>query len=295
MLFGKLIWGIFFIVMCSVSSVVSANQCFDDAYKTSAACSAYEYSNLTMYFKDSYGTEHKVLVNRVIKKSNRVLVHANYSFVAKCNGGCGATNDVVNDMLWAFRSANVNNTFYEKVIYVCNPAEEVCCDDTGCTEILGDGTRQKTLTTNPIQSDDTTTAKTRRNGDRIDRAIDRTEGITNIVDNTLRIASNGQQVQADLSQVVSKPMQFQINVSTTNAVTVCVSTGSFCHDIEGTASATDSTAYFDLSHQRGQDFNDNLRDFLDHTYKQDSGMICQQSTSCDSDDNCTITMRCQKY
>jgi hypothetical protein len=292
----------FFIVLTFVSYSSEANPCFDSSKKGAAECSAFEYDNLTMYFKDASDLEHKVQVKRVIQKSNRVMVHADYNFVATCNSQCGAINTKVNDMLWAFRNTNINNTFYEKIVYICNPLEEVCCDDTGCTEIQNVGG-------SPEASADLTEAadldiegnvaklskKGPKNGDKIDRAIDRLEGITNIVDNVLRNTSNGQQVQTDMAQVAVQSMQFQIVNSTTGGVMVCVSTGSYCNEISGSATASNDMAYFDLEHSYGQAFNDRLRDFLDMTYKSDNGMICSQSTSCDSSNNCEVNMTCRKY
>jgi hypothetical protein len=230
-------------------------------------------------------------------------VHADYDFVAKCTSQCSASDNTVNDMLWAFRNANINNSFYQKVVYVCDPTEEVCCDDTGCTEIYSVGlpvdkveTSTKELNSDSDGSVAVLNSKKKRNGDIIDKAIIRTEAISNIADNVLRNTSNGQQVQTDMAQVVAQPMVFSIINTLTGGISVCVSSGNYCNMLSGSATASEHMAYFDLSHNNGQNFNEALRGFLLSNYQQDKGMICNTSTSCSSNgDSCTIHMTCSKY
>lgn len=280
----------------------SANACFDSVNKGSSACTAYQYDTLTVYFKDAHNVEHKALVKRVVQKSNGVLVHADYDFVAKCTSQCSESDNTVNDMLWAFRNANINNSFYQKVVYVCDPTQEVCCDDTGCTEIYsveapadGEVSSPKKLNFESQGNVTLLNGKKKRNGDIIDKALNRTEAISNIADNVLRNTSNGQQVQTDMAQVVAQPMVFQIVNTSSGGVAVCVSSGNICTQISGSATASEHMAYFDLSHNNGQNFNLNLRNFLENNYTRDNDMICSQSSSCSSDGYCTVHMTCSKY
>ncbi|WP_372628189.1 hypothetical protein [Arsukibacterium sp.] len=295
-------WIITTILLCC-SFAASANTCFDSLNKGSSACVAYHYDTLTVYFKDANNVEHKALVKRVIQKSDGILIHADYDFVARCTSQCSASNNIVNDVLWAFRNANINNSFYQKVVYMCDPTVEECCDDTGCNEIYGtesptDGEQASShkLKTDGQWEVTPLNGKKTRNGDIIDKALNRTEAITNIADNVLRNTSNGQQVQTDLSQVVAQPMLFTIINTPSGGVAVCASSGNYCNMLSGSATASENMAYFDLSHNNGQNFNEALRGFLLSNYQQDNGMICNTSTSCSSNgDSCTIHMTCRKY
>ena len=295
-------WIITTILLCC-SFAASANTCFDSLNKGSSACVAYHYDTLTVYFKDANNVEHKTLVKRVIQKSNGILVHADYDFVANCTTSCSTTDNTVNDMLWAFRNANINNSFYQKVVYMCDPTVEECCDDTGCNEIYGteSPTNGEQASSHKLKTDGQwevtpLNGKKTRNGDIIDKALNRTEAITNIADNVLRNTSNGQQVQTDMAQIVVQPMLFTIVNTSSGGVIVCVSSGNTCDQISGSATASEDMAYFDLSHNNGQNFNLNLRNFLENHYTRDNDMICSQSSSCSSDGSrCTVHMTCRKY
>ncbi|CAM3783364.1 hypothetical protein [Rheinheimera salexigens] len=295
---------IFIIALLFVSYNASANTCYDSINKGSAACAAYQYDVFTLYFKDENNSEHKVYAKRVIQRSNGVLVHVDYDFVSACTSQCSELDNIANETLWAFRNANQNNTFYQKVVYVCDPTEEVCCNDTGCNEIYKVGNPSSELATvkeNLEYHDDKLNeiASKRgpkyKNGDIIDKGIYRTEAITNVADNMLRNSSNGQQVQQGMALVTVQPIQFQIFNSISGAVKICVSSGSFCEEIQGYGTASNNMASFELSHNQGQNFNTALRDFIERAYQVDKQMTCSQSTSCSSENHCTVRLTCIKY
>jgi hypothetical protein len=106
--------------------------------------------------------------------------------------------------------------------------------------------------------------------------------------------TNRQQVQTDISQVGIQPIVFYI-VKLTNGITeVCVSSGTFCNQIPGTGTVSEDMAFFELSHNNGENFNISLINFLETVYTQDNGMSCRQSSTCGSDNDCTAVLTCKK-
>jgi hypothetical protein len=105
---------------------------------------------------------------------------------------------------------------------------------------------------------------------------------------------NTQQVQVDMPQVGIQPIVFYIVNKTNGSTKVCISSGNICNEIPGTATVSEDMAFFDLSHNQGESFNMNLINFLETTYTQDNGMICGQSSSCESENYCTAVLTCKK-
>lgn len=103
-----------------------------------------------------------------------------------------------------------------------------------------------------------------------------------------------QQVQTDISQVGIQPIVFYIVNKTNGSTQVCVSSGKVCNQIPGTATVSEDMAFFELSHNNGENFNISLINFLETEYAQDNGMSCRQSSSCGSDNDCTAVLTCKK-
>lgn len=279
-----------------------ANNCLDSLQSNNRICQqSYAYDVLAMYFKDASNKEHKVHVKRVREKLTGTLVHADYDFVSNCTNNCLSLDEQANDILWAFRNAYIENKFYEKIIYQCDPTEERCCDNTGCNQILA----VEPLNDNVLIEDVNTGTDNQfilnkggkhKDGDIIDKGINRIEGITNIIANILGYSDNGQQVKQDMETATAQPLQFQIINTVSGTTLVCAVSGTTCNQIAGSATTSNSMANFDLHHNNGAAFNKNLRNFLETVYERDNGMSCYQATSCNVDSTmCTVTLRCSRY
>ena len=263
-----LLIGVYFLF---TSTSTLANSCLDSLQSSNRTCQQnYSYDVLVMYFKGADNKEHKVHAKRVRQKSTGALMHVDYDFVSSCTNDCSSLDAKTNDILWAFRNAYMENKLYQKVIYKCDPTVEVCCDQKR-------GSKNK-------------------DGDLIDKYIGRADGVTNIIDKVMRNSSNGQQVKQDMEAATAQPLQFQIINTVSGATKVCAVSGAYCNEIAGSATASNNMANFNLSHDKGGAFNENLRRFLDGVYRVGNEMTCSQSTSCSSDGkNCTINMACRKY
>jgi hypothetical protein len=106
--------------------------------------------------------------------------------------------------------------------------------------------------------------------------------------------ANTQQVQVDMPQVGIQTIVFYIVNKTNGSTKVCVSSGNICNEIPGTATVSEEIAFFDLSHNQGENFNINLINFLETTYTQENVMSCRQSSSCGSENDCTAVLTCKK-
>lgn len=273
-----------------------ANSCLDNLQSANRTCQqSYAYDVLVMYFKDVSNKEHKVHVKRVREKSTGTLVHADYDFVSNCTNNCSSLDEKANDILWSFRNAYMANSFYQKIIYQCDPTQERCCDDTGCNEILGVEQLDDKSTIQDTNNNQFTLKRgsKHKDGDSIDKAISRADGITNIIDKIMRYSANGQQVKQEMETVTAQPLQFLIMNTNSGATKVCAVSGAFCNQINGSATTSNNMASFELHHNNGVEFNKDLRNFLENVYEVDYGMHCSQSTSCSLDGSrCTITLRC---
>ncbi|KKO49601.1 hypothetical protein VT06_05225 [Arsukibacterium sp. MJ3] len=106
--------------------------------------------------------------------------------------------------------------------------------------------------------------------------------------------ANTQQVQVDIPQVGIQPIVFYIVNKTNGSTKVCVSSGNICNEIPGTGTVSEDMAFFELSHNNGENFNISLINFLETEYTQDNGMSCRQSSTCGSDNDCTAVLTCKK-
>ena len=295
-----LLIGVYFLF---TSTSTLANSCLDSLQSSNRTCQQnYSYDVLVMYFKGADNKEHKVHAKRVRQKSTGALMHVDYDFVSSCTNDCSSLDAKTNDILWAFRNAYMENKLYQKVIYKCDPTVEVCCDETGCTEIydVDKPLDESRSSLEEIYNDHQFIQKRgskNKDGDLIDKYIGRADGVTNIIDKVMRNSSNGQQVKQDMEAATAQPLQFQIINTVSGATKVCAVSGAYCNEIAGSATASNNMANFNLSHdKKGGAFNENLRRFLDGVYRVGNEMTCSQSTSCSSDGkNCTINMACRKY
>lgn len=268
-----------------------ANSCLDSLQSANRTCQqSYAYDVLVMYFKDVSNRENKVHVKRVREKSTGTLVHADYNFVSSCTNNCFSLDEKANEILWSFRNAYMANKFYQKIIYQYDPTEERCCDNTGCNETLG---VEQLGDNSPIEDANNDNQFKHKDGDSIDKAISRADGITNIIGKIMGYSANGQQVKQEMETVTAQPLQFLITNTDSGATKVCAVSGAFCSPINGSVTTSNNMAIFELHHNNGAVFNKDLRNFLEDVYQGDYGMHCSQSTACSLDGSkCTITLRC---
>lgn len=274
-----------------------ANSCLDSLQSANRTCQqSYAYDVLVMYFKDVNNKEHKVHVKRVREKSTGTLVHADYDFVSNCTNNCSSLDEKANDILWSFRNAYMANRFYQKIIYQCDPTEERCCDNTRCNEILGVEQLDDNSQIEDADNNNQFTLKRgskHKDGDSIDKAISRADGITKIIAKIMSYSANGQQVKQEMETVTAQSLQFLIMNTNSGTTQVCAVSGAFCNQINGSATTSNNMASFELHHNNGAVFNKDLRNFLEDVYEGDYGMHCSQSTSCSLDGSrCTITLSC---
>lgn len=294
-----LLIGVYFLF---IPTPTLANSCLDSLKSSNPTCQqSYSYDVLVMYFKDADNKEHKVHAKRVRQKSTGALVHVDYDFVSNCTNDCSSLDAKTSDILWAFRTAYMENKLYQKVIYKCDPTVEVCCDETGCTEIydVDKPLDESSSSLEEIYNDHQFIQKRgskNKDGDLIDKYIGRADGVTNIIDKIMRNSSNGQQVKQEMGEATAQPLQFHIFNSVSGATKICAVSGPDCNEIAGSATVSNNMASFNLYHDKGDRFNRNLRNFLEGIYQDGREMTCSQSTSCSSDGkNCTINMTCRKY
>jgi len=284
-----------------------ANNCLDSSKSSNRAClQNYSYDVLVMYFKDNNDKEHKVRAKRIHEKSTGNFVHVDYDFESSCANDCSSLDLKVNDVLWSFRNTYMTNKFYEKVIYKCDPTEGSCCYDTGCTEILdisnpldsadksSDESRSLLEEANIINGNQFTQKRSNNkiNGEKFDRALNRINGTTSVIDRVMRDSTNGQDVKQNLENVTAQPMLFITSRIDSGRTTVCAITGSGCKEVSGSATVGTDMANFDLQHNNGPTFNHNLQRFLVGVYQNDYGMHCDKTVKWNDADSVTITLRC---
>ncbi|MGB1293650.1 MAG: hypothetical protein ACPG5Z_16000 [Pseudoalteromonas sp.] len=283
------------------ANFAQANNCLDSLQSANQTCQqSYAYDVLVMYFKDASNQEHKVHVKRVRAKSTGTLVHADYDFVSNCTTNCASLDAIANDILWAFRNAYIADKFYQKVIYQCDPTQETCCDSTGCNEILGVEPLKDNAEIEAVNNGDNQyvlqSGSKHKNGDKIDKAISRTESFINIIKEIMDFSSNGQEVKQEMATVTAQPLQFIIINTVSGGTKVCALSGGTCNEIAGSVTASHNMASVDLHHSNGHEFNSNLQNFLEGVYQGGYGgygLVCNQSMSCNVDGtNCTIRLRC---
>lgn len=261
----------------------SANICLDSGQSANPQCRSYVYDKWSLYFKDSLGTEQQFYAKRVKERATGRLAHVDYDFSFACYTNCGTVDDIATSKLWDWRNAYLNNAFYEKG--PCDPTEQSCCGTTGCFEIYSeDGEVDNANNVGPL-----------RKGGKIDKAIQRTEAVTNIADNVIRISNNGRQLQDNVSSVSAQPVMFFVayKISGRAELFTCSNSNGECKEIAG--HVTESTYMADVSaeHNNGSSFNRSLRDFLENRYEGDRGLICSTSTLC-NDNGCSVHMTCRR-
>lgn len=261
--------------------------CLDSGQSANPQCRSYIYDKWSLYFKDSEGKEQQFYAKRVRERASGRLVHVDYDFSFTCHSSCGNAEDIIQTKLWNWRNAYMANAFYEKG--PCDPQEQVCCDEVGCFEIYSaDQQVSKSELVNTL-------SKGKKGGNKdVDKAIDRTESMTNIVDNVIRISNNGQQLQQNVNNVTAQPIMYFVGTSLSGVARLYVCTNqNQCNEIAGHITESNDMADVSAEHNNGSSFNRSLWEFLENRYEGDRGLICHTSTSC-NDTGCSVHMTCRR-
>lgn len=276
------------LVLASFSFATEANTdpCFLSKNQSSASCAKYKYDKKYAHFRDESNIEHKVVVKRVLSKTTGKLLHANYDFEVKCHPqlNCANLSSATESVLWSFRNAIVENRFYEIVYTPCDPSTELCCDLLTCQVPLRAAAPQQNN-----QSDR-----------RVDKPLQTTETITNIISNISNIAKNG----ADFKEEVATTSAATGDLPTFAYSEISSGSGSYtlcklersgeCARVDGRMSILNGNGYAEFEHDQGLAHQNELSSFLYNFFVQDRGMHCSQTMTCGADNHCKIIMSCQE-
>lgn len=290
LIFALLLGGIF-----TAAVDADTNPCFESAKQSSDACRHYNYDKLNAYFRDDAGVEQKVIVKRVLSKTNGQLLHANYDFEVQCHNQltCASTEHLTTEVLWAFRNAMRNNRLYTVSYKACDPREEICCNDDGvCSEILNVG-EQGDQAAMPAKSVEILKKNKKV---RTEEVLRNAEAATNIMDNVVRTASNGfdfkQQV---ITEVIADMPAFAYTETSSGSFTLCkLEHSGQCDKLQGRMTDYSGSGYAEFTHDKGQNANKELSDFLWRFFAEDRGMTCNLTMKCEANDRCSIHMTCMK-
>lgn len=271
----------------------TANAVDNPCYKTLAggtpACAQYAYDSVEVYFRDEYNAEQKVLIHRVRQRVDGKLVHANYDFEVQCYSqvNCANTDALSTSVLWAFRNALVENRLYTIGYTLCDPREEICCDDNGlCSEILGDDEPS-------VSTQDVTATKVPKVKKKRELSFGEADGATNLMRKAADAAQNGADFMQEVTPLTSEPIKFfytEINTGSYQLCAVDESRGS-CDRVPGRIYSTPESFYAEFSHSQGSPFNDLLYHYISK-FKHEKLLVCNVEMKCESN-VCSVVMRCR--
>lgn len=288
------------VAFSTISQDVKAatNPCFDYQKKWSSQCSDYVYDKIDAYFRDATNTEHQVILYRVKTRASGQLVHVHYDFVISYSDDHQQDKVVLQEGLWAFRNALLNNQLYEKVILACDPTVEVCCHEYGCNEIYS--VDQQTQLNTPKNSD--VSAVGRSGGvTKFERFLTGADAALSIHHHIARNSRNAGDYQQQFSQQQAKPTLFALRKINEGSYKVMMLTAeNLYEDAEGIIRLDPDLGLVnvDVAHNWGAAHNDELHQFLRDVLQ--IGVVytrCTQSTECNGElENlrCTVKMSCRQ-
>lgn len=287
---------LFCLVAVSQDVRAATDPCFYTKNQSSQQCRHYAYDKVDIFFRDAANVEQKVIAKRVKSKTTGELLHVNYDFVVTCAGACGATGVLAREVMWAFRNALVENRLYTKevVSLSCDPTLEVCCDDTGCSEIFEASGDKEELSQDDTKLD---VIKSRNKITIIERAIHGLSSATTIHNNIAQNSRNEAEYQQQCiveKVFVDMPTFAYFEVANGSYRLCKLSANGECAVIDGRMIESEHSGFAEFTHQQGPDFNEELRSFVIDFYMRDRGMFCNQNMSCDAIGNCSIKLTCQK-
>ncbi|EHR40911.1 hypothetical protein [Alishewanella jeotgali] len=289
------------LTMAFVAKAVS-DPCFDDNKQYSQQCSHYHYDKVTAYFLDAFSTEQQVHISRVRSRTTGQLVYAHYDFVINCLVNCPVSDtDVMQEGLWAFRNALLENRLYEKVMEQCDPRVEVCCYDYGCSEIysIGGGSTETSMSDN--SSTDVSVQGNSGGGiRRVERILHGADAAVNLYQNLARDSRNAADFQQGHASQLRKPSLFSMRKINEGAYKVMMLTAeNIYEDADGRVQhePEQGLLYVDLTHNWGDQNNMALRNFLEMAFAIGTTYRCSQSTECKGEAEmlrCTVKMTCRQ-
>lgn len=291
----------YFFTMGFVAKAAS-DLCFDDNKQFSQHCSHYIYDKVTAYYLDAVNTEQQVLISRVKSRATGQLVYAHYDFVINCLVNCPASDtDVMQEGLWAFRNALLENRLYEKVIEQCDPRVEVCCYDYGCSEIysIGGGSTEMSMSEN--SSTDVSLQGNSGGGLRqVERMLHGADAAVNLYQNLARDSRNTADFQHRHASQLRKPSLFSMRKISEGSYKVMMLTAeNLYEDADGRVrhDPEQGLLYVDLMHNWGDQNNMALRNFLEMAFAIGTTYRCSQSSECKGEVEmlvCTVKMTCRQ-
>ena len=291
---------LYFSFAISFFSNAASDPCFVLSKQNTPECNHYQYDKLNAYFLDAVNTEQQVVISRVKSRATGQLMFAHYDFALKCLVNCAVSdNDVLQESLWAFRNALLENRLYEKVILPCDPTLEVCCDSRGCNEIYSDD-KSSTMSLSVQQDVEQVTQGRRGNIRReVESALQSTDAAVNLYQNLSRDSHNAADFQYRHASQLRQPSIFSLLKVTDGSYKVIKLVA------ENTYEAADGILRHDpdqnlfsagIEHNWGNASNYDLRDFLERAFNLRERYSCTQSTECKDtsvETRCSVKMTCR--
>lgn len=262
----------------------STDPCFAPGKQHASQCNDYQYDKLNTYFLDTVSTEQQVLISRVKSRATGQLMYAHYDFVIKCAVNCAISEaDILQDALWAFRNALLENRLYEKIQLPCEPTEEICCDNSSCQQI------DKVDDTNVAQerhvlqegAQSIQRKKGSSQGKEVARALHNADAAVNLYQNLARDSSNAADFQHRHTTQLHQPSLFSLLKVTEGFYKVMRLVA------ENTYEAADGTVrhdpdqnlfYADIENNWGGRSNSHLHNFLINAFYLPDNFNCSHST-----------------
>lgn len=242
-------------VFLFVSPIASANICFDSDELYNPICAEYKYADLSLYFLDQQSTEHKVDIKLIFQKVDDELMHVDYDFVINCASACNNADLKVQDALWAFREAVLDDSFYIKV--------------------ANEDTKDNALSTRNEYVE--------------------TVSITSNIQQVIQQSQNGQQLMQYMAKATTQPILVQIvNKQSDNAL-VCMATENGCEVLIDDGIVSESLVNFEMTYNNNDGIERPLRRFLQRSYHMDNFSSCSQTSDCLSAAECKFEFSCIKH
>jgi hypothetical protein len=102
---------IYLLALLSFNSF-AVDSCLTLESKNLITCSHYSYIPKDVYFLDRYGIEQQYTAYKIIRKSDGVFLHADYSFYMKCTVNCNDIESSTNQYLEDWRDALLREATY---------------------------------------------------------------------------------------------------------------------------------------------------------------------------------------
>lgn len=279
------------LVLASASAYGQSQiDCLNHLNLPSTACAQYRHDPITVFFRDQNTLEQEVTVHRIRDNTGRV-VHVDLDLKLQCVNDCSAgVQQAVSNGLWELRAAYSRNGFYTKR-WVSDCGEGDFCHDSKSIE-----DPQLSATDKHLQPDEGNVTSQRNRGRPVEDWIPIIDSALNLKDRLFKDSRNEQELREQFVIEQKAPSKFIIQPRN-GAYIVCAITNAEtgdCAPIKGRLNVSDNSGFADFQHPLGQDFNDDLgRWTRDWFFNRPMPLSCSQSSRCDFNGNCTITLTCR--